>query len=159
MQARCQDLTDDARLGFAIIAGPGVETEGVTGVVQRMLARLKDKPVSVSIEQQGVDLVFGILGTHNLRIYRALAGSAIRHLTPRHEQGAGYTADRYARAGAMAAKTRRQASGAASAGAAAAADGRVVEVGAAAEHCGRGRARVSAAVSASSACPPRSFGR
>ena len=45
----------------------------------------------------GVDLVFGIPGTHNLEIYRALAASPIRHVTPRHEQGAGYAADGYYR--------------------------------------------------------------
>jgi len=45
----------------------------------------------------GVDVVFGIPGTHNLEIYRYLTGSPIRHVTPRHEQGAGYAADGYAR--------------------------------------------------------------
>jgi thiamine pyrophosphate-dependent acetolactate synthase large subunit-like protein len=45
----------------------------------------------------GVDTVFGIPGTHNLEIYRALHGRGIRHVTPRHEQGAGYAADGYAR--------------------------------------------------------------
>ncbi|MCV7192625.1 thiamine pyrophosphate-binding protein [Mycolicibacterium brumae] len=47
---------------------------------------------------RGVDTVFGIPGTHNLPIYSALAQSAIAHVTPRHEQGAGYAADGYARA-------------------------------------------------------------
>jgi acetolactate synthase-1/2/3 large subunit len=51
-----------------------------------------------SLEAHGVDLVFGIPGTHNLAIYRALGASGIRHVTPRHEQGAGYAADGYARA-------------------------------------------------------------
>ena len=45
----------------------------------------------------GVDTVFGIPGTHNLEIYRHLATSGIRHVSPRHEQGAGYAADGYAR--------------------------------------------------------------
>ncbi|EWT06518.1 acetolactate synthase [Intrasporangium chromatireducens Q5-1] len=45
----------------------------------------------------GVEVVFGIPGTHNLEIYRALAESGIRVVTPRHEQGAGYAADAYAR--------------------------------------------------------------
>ena len=45
----------------------------------------------------GVDQAFGIPGTHNLEIYRHLSGYGIRHLTPRHEQGAGYAADGYAR--------------------------------------------------------------
>ena len=46
----------------------------------------------------GVDTVFGIPGTHTLAIHEALAGSSMRHIAPRHEQGAGYAADGYARA-------------------------------------------------------------
>ncbi len=41
--------------------------------------------------------VFGIPGTHNLELYRYLPGSGIRHVVTRHEQGAGYAADGYAR--------------------------------------------------------------
>jgi acetolactate synthase-1/2/3 large subunit len=51
-----------------------------------------------SLEAHGVELVFGIPGTHNLAVYEALGQSGIRHVTPRHEQGAGYAADGYARA-------------------------------------------------------------
>jgi acetolactate synthase-1/2/3 large subunit len=46
----------------------------------------------------GVDTVFGIPGVHTVELYRGLAGSVIRHVTPRHEQGAGFMADGYARA-------------------------------------------------------------
>lgn len=46
----------------------------------------------------GVDTVFGIPGVHTVELYRGLAGSTIRHVTPRHEQGAGFMADGYARA-------------------------------------------------------------
>ncbi|MCC5970699.1 MAG: 5-guanidino-2-oxopentanoate decarboxylase [Pararhodobacter sp.] len=46
----------------------------------------------------GVDTVFGIPGVHTIELYRGLAGSGIRHVTPRHEQGAGFMADGYARA-------------------------------------------------------------
>lgn len=45
----------------------------------------------------GVEYVFGIPGVHTIELYRGLAGSAIRHVTPRHEQGAGFMADGYAR--------------------------------------------------------------
>ncbi len=45
----------------------------------------------------GVRHAFGIPGTHNLEIYRHLPGSGIRHVVTRHEQGAGYAADGYAR--------------------------------------------------------------
>lgn len=46
---------------------------------------------------QGVRDVFGIPGTHNLELYRYLPQSGIRHVVTRHEQGAGYAADGYAR--------------------------------------------------------------
>ncbi|MCP4319358.1 MAG: 5-guanidino-2-oxopentanoate decarboxylase [Hyphomicrobiales bacterium] len=44
-----------------------------------------------------VDIVFGIPGVHTVELYRGLAASGIRHITPRHEQGAGFMADGYAR--------------------------------------------------------------
>ena len=49
------------------------------------------------LEQHGVDTVFGIPGVHTVELYRGLARSKIRHITPRHEQGAGFMADGYAR--------------------------------------------------------------
>ncbi len=49
------------------------------------------------LEEYGVDTVFGIPGVHNLELYRGFAGSGIRHILPRHEQGAGFMADGYAR--------------------------------------------------------------
>ncbi|MBS7542793.1 5-guanidino-2-oxopentanoate decarboxylase [Ancylobacter oerskovii] len=49
------------------------------------------------LEANGVEVVFGIPGVHTVELYRGLAGSAIRHITPRHEQGAGFMADGYAR--------------------------------------------------------------
>lgn len=47
---------------------------------------------------RGVGMVFGIPGVHTIELYRGLAGSTIRHVTPRHEQSAGFMADGYARA-------------------------------------------------------------
>ncbi|MCX4066406.1 5-guanidino-2-oxopentanoate decarboxylase [Pseudomonas sp. S1Bt30] len=49
------------------------------------------------LEGYGVDHVFGIPGVHTVELYRGLARSGIRHVTPRHEQGAGFMADGYAR--------------------------------------------------------------
>ncbi|MDT8905153.1 acetolactate synthase-1/2/3 large subunit [Pseudomonas sp. NFACC49-2] len=49
------------------------------------------------LEGYGVEQVFGIPGVHTVELYRGLAGSSIRHVTPRHEQGAGFMADGYAR--------------------------------------------------------------
>jgi len=50
-----------------------------------------------TLRSLGVDTVFGIPGTHNLELYRHLTRLGIEHITPRHEQGAGYAADAYAR--------------------------------------------------------------
>ena len=49
------------------------------------------------LEQYEVEHVFGIPGVHTVELYRGLAESAIQHHTPRHEQGAGFMADGYAR--------------------------------------------------------------
>ena len=46
---------------------------------------------------RGVDVVFGIPGVHTIELYRGLASGLVRHVTPRHEQGAGFMADGYAR--------------------------------------------------------------
>lgn len=50
------------------------------------------------LELLGIDTVFGIPGVHTIEMYRGLGQSPVRHLTPRHEQGAGFAADGYARA-------------------------------------------------------------
>ncbi len=50
------------------------------------------------LEARGIDLIFGIPGVHTIELYRGLAKSGIRHITPRHEQGVGFMADGYARA-------------------------------------------------------------
>ncbi|MBL8700893.1 MAG: 5-guanidino-2-oxopentanoate decarboxylase [Alphaproteobacteria bacterium] len=47
---------------------------------------------------RGIDVAFGIPGVHTVEMYRGLPGSGLRHVTPRHEQGAGFMADGYARA-------------------------------------------------------------
>jgi thiamine pyrophosphate-dependent acetolactate synthase large subunit-like protein len=51
-----------------------------------------------SLEQLGVELVFGLPGVHNLPIWKALSESDIRLVGVRHEQTAVYAADGYARA-------------------------------------------------------------
>ncbi len=50
------------------------------------------------LENYGIDTVFGIPGVHTVELYRGLPNTRIRHITPRHEQGAGFMADGYARA-------------------------------------------------------------
>jgi len=50
------------------------------------------------LETYGVDTVFGIPGVHTLDLYRGIAERKMRHIGVRHEQGAGFMADGYARA-------------------------------------------------------------
>ncbi len=45
----------------------------------------------------GIDTVFGIPGVHNVELYRGIAACGVRHVLTRHEQGAGFAADGYAR--------------------------------------------------------------
>ena len=55
--------------------------------------------VVAALEAEGVRHVFGIPGVHNLAIYDALLRQErISHILARHEQGAGFMADGYARA-------------------------------------------------------------
>ena len=46
-----------------------------------------------TIQNYGVDTVFGIPGTHNLEFYRHFERLGFHAVTTRHEQGAGYAAD------------------------------------------------------------------
>ena len=50
-----------------------------------------------ALEKLGVEHIFGIPGIHNLDIYEYLMGSSITAVGARHEQGAGFMADGYAR--------------------------------------------------------------
>ena len=50
------------------------------------------------LEKYGVDTIFGIPGVHTLDFYRGLDQSPIQHVQARHEQGAAFMADGYARA-------------------------------------------------------------
>src|SRR5438270_3197441 len=51
-----------------------------------------------TLRAHGVDTIFGIPGVHTLPLYDALrAGPGLRHVLARHEQGAGFMADGYAR--------------------------------------------------------------
>ena len=51
-----------------------------------------------SLEQQGVDTVFGLPGGAILPVYDPLLDSTIRHILVRHEQGAGHMAEGFAMA-------------------------------------------------------------
>jgi agmatinase len=50
-----EDLRDDARLGFAIISSAEIESEGLPRAIERMLARLGDRPVYVSVDVDVLD--------------------------------------------------------------------------------------------------------
>ncbi|HME39669.1 MAG TPA: 5-guanidino-2-oxopentanoate decarboxylase [Steroidobacteraceae bacterium] len=49
------------------------------------------------LAKNDIDTVFGIPGVHNLELYRGLTSSSLRHVLVRHEQGAGFAADGFAR--------------------------------------------------------------
>jgi len=51
-----------------------------------------------TLKALGVDVLFGYPGGAIMPIYDALAGSGLRHILVRHEQGASFAADAYARA-------------------------------------------------------------
>ena len=52
-----------------------------------------------ALKVNGIDVIFGIPGVHTLDIYDALVDDPdVTHILARHEQGAGYMADGYARA-------------------------------------------------------------
>src|SRR2546430_7028446 len=51
-----------------------------------------------TLRAHGVDTIFGIPGVHTLPLYDAMrAEPGLRHVLARHEQGAGFMADGYAR--------------------------------------------------------------
>ena len=54
--------------------------------------------ISHTLKDWGVDVIFGIPGVHNQEMYRGIEEAGIRHVLARHEQGAGFMADGYARA-------------------------------------------------------------
>ncbi|MDW4499868.1 5-guanidino-2-oxopentanoate decarboxylase [Sulfitobacter sp. D35] len=54
--------------------------------------------ISHMLKARGVDVIFGIPGVHNQEMYRGIEEAGIRHVLARHEQGAGFMADGYARA-------------------------------------------------------------
>ncbi len=61
-----------------------------------------DRPLGAQIShmlhQRGVRVIFGIPGVHNQEMYRGIEEAGMTHVLARHEQGAGFMADGYARA-------------------------------------------------------------
>ncbi|KMW56752.1 putative acetolactate synthase large subunit [Candidatus Rhodobacter oscarellae] len=54
--------------------------------------------ISAMLADRGVEVIFGIPGVHNIEMYRGIDQSGLRHVLARHEQGAAFMADGYARA-------------------------------------------------------------
>lgn len=54
--------------------------------------------ISHMLKDRGVEVIFGIPGVHNQEMYRGIEEAGITHILARHEQGAGFMADGYARA-------------------------------------------------------------
>jgi len=63
-----------------------------------MTTRPLGAQISHMLKDRGVDTIFGIPGVHNQEMYRGIEEAGIRHVLARHEQGAGFMADGYARA-------------------------------------------------------------
>ncbi len=79
-----QDLLDDKHLGFAVITADDIEQDGVSTAIERMQARILDRPVYVSIDIDVLDPAFapgtgtpeagGMTSRELLRMVRAFAG-------------------------------------------------------------------------------------
>lgn len=54
--------------------------------------------ISHMLKSRGVEVIFGIPGVHNQELYRGIEEAGLSHVLARHEQGAGFMADGYARA-------------------------------------------------------------
>ncbi|MEJ6397846.1 thiamine pyrophosphate-binding protein [Yoonia sp. 208BN28-4] len=54
--------------------------------------------ISHMLKARGVSTIFGIPGVHNQEMYRGIEEAGLTHVLARHEQGAGFMADGYARA-------------------------------------------------------------
>lgn len=54
--------------------------------------------VAETLLANGVDTAFGIPGVHNIELYRGIGAAHLRHVLTRHEQGAAFAADGFARA-------------------------------------------------------------
>jgi agmatinase len=80
-----QDLVDDGNLGFQVVHSREVDDLGIRGVIERVLARIEDRPVYVSIDIDVLDPAFapgtgtpeagGLTSRELLAIVRSFAGA------------------------------------------------------------------------------------
>lgn len=66
--------------------------------MQNGLSRPLGAQISYFLKERGVRVIFGIPGVHNQELYRGVEESGLTHVLARHEQGAAFMADGYARA-------------------------------------------------------------
>lgn len=79
-----RDLTDDAALGFQIVTSDHFDSEGTGGILERVRARVQDRPVYVSIDIDVLDPAFapgtgtpeagGVSSRELLAVLRGLRG-------------------------------------------------------------------------------------
>ncbi len=94
------DLSDDKKLGFEVVTSIDMDKLGVEGVIKRMLARVGDKPVYVSIDVDVLDPAFapgtgtpemgGLSSREMLALLRALetvnlVGADIVEVSPQYD--------------------------------------------------------------------------
>ena len=97
--ARALGPTTEIRRPAALTVPDGPDTLRPIGMDARIETRTGGEWVVAALAAEGVRHVFGIPGIHNLAIYDALLREpAISHVLARHEQGAAFMADGYARA-------------------------------------------------------------
>jgi agmatinase len=80
-----QDLVEDGELGFQVVHSRDVDDLGIRGVIERVLARVEDRPVYVSVDIDVLDPAFapgtgtpeagGLTSRELLAILRAFAGT------------------------------------------------------------------------------------
>ena len=63
-----------------------------------MSVRSLGAQLAFALADRGVTHLFGVPGVHNLELYRGIYEAGLTHVLSRHEQGAGFMADGYARA-------------------------------------------------------------
>ncbi len=63
-----------------------------------MTERSCGEALSFLLKEHGVDIIFGMPGVHTLELYKTIDEAGLRHIGVRHEQGAGFMADGFARA-------------------------------------------------------------
>jgi thiamine pyrophosphate-dependent acetolactate synthase large subunit-like protein len=87
-----------------VATNPEIETAAIAEEIAHLTAAFDAAGPTAAqlavatLEAHGVEVVFGVPGVHTLALYDALHHSSIRHVLARHEQGAGFMADGYARA-------------------------------------------------------------